>query len=407
MGKIIVHGGKRLSGEIRVDGSKNAALPILFATIATGGISRIDGLPDILDVRTTLRILEALGAGIRKENNSVLIDTGKLAYRSVPSELTRSLRASTYLIGSCLVRFHKVDILDYGGCCFGVRPIDMHIRAAEALGAVYNGASITVGELTPNVIKFDKISVGATVNALIMCAGTHGESIIYGFAREPHVFSLIDFLTSAGADIKVYDDRISVFGGELSGSYSHIIPDMIEAGTYLALSVATNSDITVLGADSRDLSSFISFLSSSGITFEIGERTMRARGSLERFSELFTGPYPEFPTDLQPVIAPLFSAFSGGSITDRVWSDRFAYLTELSKFGVKYSRFPSGAFIYPSALTPARVTATDLRGGAALLIAALTSKGESAVDRAELIGRGYSNITSKLSNIGADVKEIN
>jgi len=407
MSRLCISGGKRLCGEIRVGGSKNAALPILFATIATKGITRLDCVPDILDVRVTLQILECFGARIRAEGQSLIIDTRALSYTRINSQLTSSLRASTYLIGSCLARFGRAELSTDGGCSFGARPIDMHVSAAEALGSVRDGDALLAPTLSGGMIRFEKISVGATVNALIMCAAAEGESQIYGFAREPHVFSLIDFLVTAGADIKVFTDHISVKGAALSGSYSKIIPDMIEAGTYLALSIATDSDITVVGANSSELTSFCAFLTKYGAMIENGDGFMRAGGSLSGFAELTTGPYPDFPTDLQPQIAPLMALGGGGRITEGVWRERFSYLTELSKFGVSYRRFDGGAEIYPSRLTSAACTATDLRGGAALLIAALSAKGESVIESAELINRGYQDISSKLSRLGAYIKESN
>ena len=406
MSKIVVCGGRKLSGEIKVDGSKNAALPILFATIATRGVTQIDDLPKIRDVSVALEILAILGAKIRREGKSVLIDTRALVNAKIPSSLTSALRASTYLIGACLSRFHETGVCEYGGCSFGSRPIDMHIAAAEALGAKYNDGYLSCVELTPGVIKFEKISVGATVNALIMCSCISGESRIYGFAREPHVMSLIDFLNGAGARIKVFCDHISVFGADLGGSYSRIIPDMIEAGTYLALSIATGSELTVVGDVSGDLSSFVLFLESYGVRSEKCEGAIRAFGRIERFAEVVTGPYPEFPTDLQPQTAPLLALCSGGRIIERVWSERFSYLNELSKFGICYNRSPGEAVILPSNVSSANAECTDLRGGAALLISALSASGESVIERSELIARGYTDVVTKLSRVGAQIKQI-
>ena len=406
MPRLCIFGGKRLRGEIEVGGSKNAALPILFATLTTRGITRLDGVPDILDVRVTLRILRCFGAKIRAEGQSLIIDTREVFYTRISGEITSMLRASTYLIGACLSRFGRVELSDYGGCSFGKRPIDMHVAAACSLGAVNNNGELACHELSAGEIRFDRISVGATVNALIMCASARGESRIYGYAREPHVFSLIDFLIGAGADIKVFDDHISVKGASLLGSYAKIIPDMIEAGTYLALSLATDSDITVVGANASELSSFSAFLTKYGVGIEEGKGYMRARGSLSGFAELSTGPYPDFPTDLQPQMAPLLALGCGGRITEGVWRERFSYLAELSKFGVSYRRFDGGAEIYPSRLTAAVCTATDLRGGATLLIAALAAPGESVISSSELIDRGYQDVVPKLSRLGARIKEF-
>lgn len=407
MSRLVINGGQRLSGEISVGGSKNAALPIIFACIATRGVSEIDNLPDIADVDVALEILSLFGAVIRREGARAIIDTRVLTYTTLPGRLTSALRASTYLLGACLARFSKVDLCAYGGCSFGDRPIDMHISAAESLGAHLSDGILLTEGLTQGIIRFNKISVGATVNALIMCSVCHGESRIYGYAREPHVFSLIDFLRLAGAKIFVYEEFISVEGGMLGSSYSYIIPDMIEAGTYLAISLATESDLTVVGANAAELASFSDFLRLNGATVEEGSGCMRALGGFCRFAELETGPYPSFPTDLQPQMAPIMAKFFGGSIVERVWRERFRYLDELSRLGVSYNRFDSGARIFSSVFTSGNATATDLRGGAALLIAALSAKGESVIDSAEIIRRGYADLVSKLALIGAKIKEVN
>ncbi len=406
MSRLVINGGKRLFGDIAVGGSKNAVLPILFATIATRGVTCLDDVPDILDVKVALRILECFGANIKSEGKRLFIDTRSLYYAHIPSELTASLRASTYLIGACLARFNRSELLSYGGCSFGTRPIDMHVAAAETLGAKINDGELVANGLAPGDIRFKKISVGATVNALIMCASIDGESRIFGYAREPHVFSLIDYLINAGARISVYDEYISVRGCRLSDSFSRVIPDMIEAGTYLALSIATDSDITVVGANADELFSFLSFLRLYGVKIEEGSGYLRARGSFDKYAELITGPYPEFPTDLQPQMAPLMALSLGGMITERVWSERFSYLSELARFGVSYKRTCGGAEIYPSRITSCFAQATDLRGGASLLITALAASGESVISSAELIDRGYQDIVSKLSRLGARIKEI-
>ena len=406
MSRLLLSGGKRLSGDIFVGGSKNAALPILFSTIAIKGISEIRNLPKILDVYVAIRILRYLGADVRSLGDGVIIDTRELTYTRIPSELTCRVRASTYLIGACLARFGVVHLSDYGGCSFGKRPVDMHLSAAVALGAEFDGAILSAPCLSGGVIRFDKISVGATVNALIMSSAANGESRIYGYAKEPHVFSLIDFLSAAGADITVYDDYISVIGGKLHGSYSRIIPDMREAGTYLAISLATDSNLSVIGANADELSSFTDILRSGGAAFEVNGSCLRATAPLNAFLEITTGPYPEFPTDLQPVVAPLLALSCGGRIVETVWPERFNYLTELSRFGLKFLRTGSAAQIFPSHLISANASCPDLRGGIALLIAALAANGKSIIDSSELIDRGYENIAEKLNRVGAMIKQI-
>jgi len=405
MGQFIINGGKSLGGEICVSGSKNAALPIIFASVAAGGISTFSNVPDIIDVDIAFDILRGLGARVVRDGEVATVDTAELCY-SVPSEASVSkIRASSYLIGASLARFGKAKIQRFGGCNFDNRPIDMHLQAATSLGARIFGDEIIAEKLHGNDIRFDKISVGATVNALIMTASAKGRSRIFGYAREPHVISLVEYLRAAGAKINVYEEYIEVFGASLSGASSRIIPDMIEAGSYLALSLMTDSDIRVIGADFGQLESFLKPFVDSGAAFECGADYLTLRGSLTKPVSIITAPYPAFPTDLQPQTAPLLARFFGGRITEGVWHNRFGYLSELSKFGILYDIHDGYSDIMPSALRAASATAPDLRGGMALVIAALAARGVSVIDNVELIKRGYADLIKKLRLIGADITE--
>lgn len=407
MASFIVNGNKRLSGEVTVSGSKNASLPLIFATIIMHGTSVLDNLPDISDVRVALRILESFGAKIVRDKDRVYINTESLEYKSPDISDTSLLRASTYLIGSMLVRFGKAPLMQFGGCNFDNRPIDMHIMAALALGARLDGDTLVADKLYGSDIRFDKISVGATVNALIMASGASGKSRIYNYASEPHVDSLITLLSLAGAKIEKNKEYIEVEGRELSDAKIRVVGDMIEAGTYLALSLLTNSSLTVKGADYTHLAAFFDLIAELGGAAEFSEDFIRTEGEITDYAEIITEPYPAFPTDLQPIIAPLFAVGCGGRIFERVWHNRFGYLEELSKFGVEYKRYNGYADIYKSKIKPTRAKATDLRGGAALLLCALLADGESVIDSSEIILRGYENIIEKLSALGADIKERN
>ena len=406
MGQLIIKGNKRLSGEITVGGSKNAALPIIFSCIIMRGRSRIDNLPDITDVEVALRILECFGARVTRLGSSALIDTDDLYYTDPPEELVSEIRASSYLIGACLSRFRRARLQSFGGCKFDQRPIDMHINAAMTHGAALIGDALYSDKLVGSVVCFDKISVGATVNAILLAASAQGESRIYGFAREPHIMALIDFLRSAGAEIAVNDEYVSVVGRELYSGYADVIPDMIEAGTYLALSVATGSDLKVIGADLVALKSFADTLLPSGISFESCDDRTVAVGTPSKPIFVTALPYPEFPTDLQPITAPLMALGYGGVIRDLVWKNRFGYLTELSRLGVEYELYDGYAKIKGSRIHSAEATALDLRGGASLIIAALAAEGESVINSSELIRRGYGDIVNKLRLVGADISEI-
>ncbi len=406
MSSFIINGGKRLGGSITVGGSKNAALPMIFSTVLMHGESVIDGVPDITDVRVALALIENMGASCRRAGDKLYVDTTHLEYVTPDRELASRIRASAYLLGATLGRFGRADICTVGGCSFDKRPIDMHLGAARSLGAVQNYDELTAKKLHGADVIFEKISVGATVNAILMASVASGRTRIYGYAREPHVLSLIDFLVSAGAHIKVLPEYIEAEGRELHGGRATVIPDMVEAGTYLALSLATRSPLEIIGADRCDLSSFLGCLVDAGATLQFSERSVTADGSLDEPAVITAAPHPAFATDLQPQMAPLLASFCGGRITDTVWRSRFGYLSELAKHGVRYERADNTALIKPSSLHPARTTAPDLRGGASLLIAALAAEGQSRIDSAEIIDRGYENVIKKLRTVGADIYEI-
>ena len=406
MSKFVINGGKRLAGKINVSGSKTAALPILFATMIIRGVSVIYNLPDIRDVRVSLSILRSFGAKISSQCGATFIDTSELFYTVPDEELVSSIRASSYLLGASLSRFKKTRIRSFGGCNFDNRPIDMHIDAMRSLGARCDGDRISCDRLVGSDIHFKKISVGATVNAIILAASAEGVTRIFNYAREPHVLSLVDFLVSAGANITLFDDFIQIAGAELHGGEVSIIPDMIEVGTYLIASIATDSRLEICGGCHGHLDSLYKSLMYGGVSLYFDEKTVKNCCSLTEYIEIETAPYPGFPTDLQPLMAPLLANSCGGVIREGVWHARFGYLSELSGFGVKYELSSDAAAIFPSRLVCAKATATDLRGGAALLVAALVASGESIIESSETVGRGYENIAKKLRAVGADIIEI-
>jgi UDP-N-acetylglucosamine 1-carboxyvinyltransferase len=347
-----------------------------------------------------------MGAVWTLDGDRLCIDTEHLAYSTPDPRLTSRIRASSYLLGSCLARFGRADLLSVGGCSFSDRPIDMHIGAAVTLGARLENGEIIAKKLHGSDIIFEKTSVGATINAILMATVAEGRSRIYGYAKEPHVLSLIDFLNSAGACIRPHARYIEIEGRTLHGASGAVIPDMIEAGTYLSLSLATRSPLRIIGARLTDLDSFITTLVDAGACISFSGDTVSADGALDTPAAITAAPHPAFATDLQPQTAPMLATFCGGSITDTVWPLRFGYLTELSKHGLEYERRGNVAHIKPSHLRSAHTVAPDLRGGAALLIAALVANGESRIDSAEIIKRGYENVIKKLRGVGADIYEI-
>lgn len=403
MGKFIINGGAPLFGKVAVSGSKNSALPIIFATLIARGVSVIENIPDIGDARVATDIVRLFGASVIAEGNRTTVDTSEVEYTSVPATLLRQLRASTYLLGSSLVRFSKAEIQGFGGCNFSPRPIDMHLDAIRAFGGVIDGANIITKGLKCADITFAKRSVGATVNALLLAAGTEGESHISGVALEPHIMTLIDFLRSAGAEISLSGDSMTVRGGALHGGTVAIGGDMIEAGTYLTASLVTGGSVRVGGASSDELSSFIDALGHGGAEFVCRGGIMSVCGAMCRPVNICTAPYPGFPTDLQPVVAPLLSR-SGGKIIDTVWKERFGYLEQLSRFGISSRRIGNCAEIFVSEPKPSTAVATDLRGGIALILAALAADGVSVIHSAETVLRGYERLVPKLTALGAEIE---
>lgn len=407
MKKIAVKGGRPLFGEIAVSGSKNAALPVIFATLATRGVSRIDRVPDITDVGVALELAAGFGALVMREGESVFIDTRNLYYNVPNPHLTSKIRASTYLLGSLLSAFGRCPLMNFGGCNFSNRPIDLHIKALGSFGASVLEGCLVIEKPEPAVIEFPKASVGATANALIMASSVNGKSIIRGHAIEPHILCLIDFLRSAGAEISVTDEEICVAGGELHGGSVRLIGDMIEAGSYLAAGVATEGCVTVRGCDREHMRSFADFLSFAGCSVTYGSDSITCeRGEGALFTQVSAEPYPAFPTDLQPIAATVLATGAGGIIYDRVFPDRFGYLKELSRFGVGYVTGHGYSEILSSHIHSAESTAPDLRGGAACLICALAARGESSVYSPEMLLRGYENLENKLRQIGADIEFV-
>ena len=401
-----------LRGSVSIGGSKNAALPILAATLLCRAPVILEGLPDIRDVARALTILSYMGASVTQLDRTVyLIDTHTAVFRPIPDALTSEMRASVYFLGAALARFGEGRIGRIGGCDFGARPIDQHIKAFLALGAEAgageDGAYASAKALHAADIRFDTVSVGATVNAILAAVSAKGVTRLSVTAREPHVEDLISFLSCVGADIR--RDRtgdIVICGGKpLSGGRFRIASDMIEAGTYLILGAATGGAVRVRGIDPASLRSLTEVLSRMGAEIDVGEREISLFATEPLYSyALATGPYPAFPTDLQPQMGALFSVVRGKSrIRETVWKGRFRYTEELCKMGADITVLENIAEIKGGRLHGASVTATDLRGGAALLIGGACAEGESRIGGAELIMRGYEDVVEKLTALGADV----
>ena len=418
MQKYVVRGGRPLFGEVRVSGAKNAAVAIIPAALLVGGVCRIENVPQISDVTVLLKILRQLGAGVRLLNASdVEIDCTRISTTRVPQELAHRLRASYYLIGALLGRFGSAEVSMPGGCNFGgARPIDQHVKGFAAMGAdVREGdfvvASARDGRMKGANVYLDVVSVGATMNIMMAAALAEGVTVIENAAKEPHIVDLANFLNSMGANVKgAGTDTIRVFGVDsLHGGTYAIIPDQIEAGTYMAAAVATGGDVLVRGIIPKHMDCITAKLQEMGVEVEEKDDTLRVRrsGALTR-ANVKTLPYPGFPTDMQPQITVVLGLSEGTSIvTESIFENRFKYVDELIRMGASIKVEGNTAIIDGvSKYTGAGIAAPDLRAGAALVLAALAAEGESVVDNIRYIQRGYEDFHLKLKNLGADIKVV-
>lgn len=418
MTKYIVRGGKPLFGEVEISGAKNAAVAIIPAALLVDGVCRIENIPQISDVTLFLTILEELGANIRTINrHAVEIDCRHIHSTRTSYDLAHRIRASYYLIGALLGRFGKADVTMPGGCNFGVRPIDQHIKGFTAMGASveveggYIHANAQGGRLKGANIYMDVVSVGATMNVMMAAVLAEGNTVIENAAKEPHIVDLANFLNSVGASIRgAGTDTIKIQGVERlrGGSYA-IIPDQIEAGTYMAAVAATGGQILVKNIIPKHMDCITAKLVEMGATVEEREDTLLVRRT-ERLhrANIKTLPYPGFPTDMQPQITAVLSLAEGTSlVTESVWNNRYRYVDELKRMGAHIQVDDKTAVVEGvEKLTGAPVQASDLRAGAALVIAALAAQGESEIGCVQYIERGYEDIVGKLRALGADIRSV-
>lgn len=416
MEKYIVKGGNRLCGEVTISGAKNAAVAILPATILAEGPCVIDNIPNISDVGITIKILSEMGASIRVINKNALeIDTRNITRPEVPHEKARHMRASCYFLGALLGRFHKSKVSLPGGCDFGVRPIDQHIKCFRSLGAEcaveFGMVDLKAQRLTGAHIYFDVVTVGGTINAILASVKAEGQTVIENAAKEPHIVDLANFLNSMGADIMgAGTDVIKIHGvSHLHGTNYSIIPDQIEAGTYMVAAAATRGDVLIKNIIPKHLESITSKLDKIGVTIHEYDESLRVIGDRPFVkTNVKTMPHPGFPTDMQPQISTLLCLAEGTSIvTEGVWDNRFKYVDELARMGANISVDGRIAIIEGiRKFTGAPVKATDLRAGAALVIAALSAEGTTEIEDVYHIERGYENIEGKLRLLGADIKKV-
>ena len=414
--KFVITGGNRLTGEVTISGAKNAAIAIIPAAILSDGVCRIENIPNITDVSSITRILYDMGAQVRTIDKSTLeIDPRKIHTCVASYELAKHIRGSYYLLGALLGRFSHAVVTMPGGCDFGVRPIDQHLKGFAALGASYklDGGMVDVRaeQLKGSHIYLDVVSVGATVNIILAAVRAKGMTVIENAAKEPHIVDLANFLNSMGADIRgAGTDVIKIYGVEhLNGTTYSIIPDQIEAGTYMVAAAATSGDVLIKNVIPKHLESITAKLEEMGVEVTEYDDSIHVRreGPLNKCN-IKTMPHPGFPTDMQPQIAVLLSIANGTSIiNESVWDNRFRYIEELKRMGAQISVDGRLAVIEGvDHLSAAPVKATDLRAGAAMIIAALCAQGTSEVEDIQHIERGYENIEEKFRNLGADINRV-
>ncbi len=414
----MINGGTPLRGEVEISGAKNAAVAIIPAALMVNGVCRLENIPQISDTDMLLTILAQLGSKVRMINRSAIeIDSRSVTFQDAPFDLMRKIRASYYLIGAMLGRFGSAKTTMPGGCNFGVRPIDQHIKGMTALGAqvdIRNGfvyATTPDGKLHGSRIYLDKVSVGATMNIMLAAALAMGRTIIENAAREPHIVDLANFLNSMGADIRgAGTDTIKINGVEsLHGGTYTIIPDQIEAGTYMVAAAATGGEVLIKNVIPKHLECISAKLRETGTIVQENEDSVLVKGAANLHkANIKTLPYPGFPTDMQPQMGALLCLAEGTSvITEGIYDNRYKYVNELRKMGADIQVDGRVAIIEGGVrLTGAPVMACDLRAGAAMVIAGLCAEGTTEVEEIHFIERGYEDFIGKLRSMGADISIV-
>ena len=416
MEKFVIHGGRPLVGEVTISGAKNAAVAILPATILAADKCIIENLPSISDVAASLDILSAMGARVRVlDKHTAEVDTSHICTTSVPDELSRQMRASYYFLGALLGRFGKGTVAMPGGCYLGPRPIDQHLKAFTALGAedvVDNGMiEVSAPVLRGEEIFFDTVSVGATINAMLAAVMADGLTVLENVAKEPHIVDVANFLNTMGADVRgAGTDVIKVHGvRRMHGCTYTIIPDQIEAGSYMVGAAITGGNVLIKNVIPKHLEPITSKLEKAGAHVEEYDDSVRVSrtGDIEPLN-IKTMPHPGFPTDMQPLMSVLLTLAKGTSIiTEGIWENRFRYVDELVRMGVNIQVAGRVAVIEGvQELLPTPMRATDLRAGAAMIMAALAADGVSEITEISHIERGYEDIAEKLRGLGADIRRI-
>lgn len=413
MGIYRIEGGKKLFGEVQVSGAKNAALPILAASVMTEGENIFESCPEISDVDSMLKILSALGCSVEKEGDRVKVDASGVSQWKIPDELMKEMRSSVFLAGSLLSRFGEAVISNPGGCNIGKRPIDIHINGLRQMGAKIERSPdsiiIKAEKLKPARIKLEYPSVGATENLLLAAACVKGRTVIENSAREPEIIDLQNYINRCGGSVSgAGTGRIEIVGGNfLKGSEYRIMPDRIEAGTYALMAAATGGRVKIKGAQRPYLDSLISVMKQGDIAVDFNEEDLLVESKGGGFSgvNIATAPHPGFPTDLQPQITAMLSRRGRDcTVEENIFENRFEYVKQLIKMGADVEISGKKVIIKNNnILYGARVEAQDLRGGAALLIAGLAARGTTYIHNTKYIKRGYGRLEDKIGLIGGEI----
>ncbi|WP_061590805.1 UDP-N-acetylglucosamine 1-carboxyvinyltransferase [Streptococcus parasanguinis] len=417
MKKIVINGGRPLKGEVTISGAKNSVVALIPATILADDIVTLDGVPDISDVASLIEIMTIMGAKIERKEDSLIIDPRGVKNMPMPFGKINSLRASYYFYGSLLGRYGQATVGLPGGCDLGPRPIDLHLKAFEAMGAAMtmDGSSMKLATdgkpLQGANIYMDTVSVGATINTILAAVKAEGRTVIENAAREPEIIDVVTLLNNMGTHIRGAGTDIIIIDGvpQLHGTRHQVIPDRIEAGTYIALAAAIGEGIQINNVLYEHLESYIAKLEEMGVRMTISEDSIFVEKQTGlKAIQIKTSPYPGFATDLQQPITPLLLTAAGrGRIVDTIYEKRVNHVPELAKMGATISTL-NDHIIYdgPNQLTGSSVKATDLRAGAALVIAGLMASGTTEITNVEYILRGYSDIIHKLTQLGADIQLV-
>lgn len=416
MHKLIINGNKELKGEISISGAKNCAVALIPAALLCDEDVTISNVPNISDVDALEEILIHLDAKIdRKNNGEVVIHSGSINNKPIDEELAKKLRASYYFMGALLGKYKHVEMSFPGGCSIGKRPIDLHLKGFKALGAKVSGDDeniiLDADELTGADIYLDFASVGATINIMLAAVRAKGTTIIKNAAKEPEIPNIAEYLNAMGAKIKgAGTDIITIEGVDYLKSCTHtVLPDRIEAGTYIILGAACAKNLVVKNIVPKHIDSLLEKLKEMNVKMKIGKNSVTVKQSKRlKATEIITLVYPGFPTDLQQIMASLMTQAKGeSSIDETIWENRFLNLYEMLKMGAKIEVNGSKAYITgPTKLKGTEINATDLRAGAGLVVAALLAEGTTTINNADYILRGYENIVEKLSKVGADIELV-